>query len=82
MVKVCKQKDSHKKRAYSLQDNEKIIAMIESGARNTEIVRKLNCPESTVQNIKNNLEESKKSLALAKKGVRRERAWYTHAIVA
>ena len=37
------------------------------GARNTEIVRKLNCPESTVRNIKRNFEETKKSIALAKK---------------
>ena len=58
---------SHKKRAYSLEDKENIIAMIEGGARNIEIVRKLNCPESTVRNIKRNLEETKKSIALAKK---------------
>ena len=58
---------SHKKRAYSLEDKENIVAVIESGARNIEIVRKVNWPKSTVRNIKRNLEETKKSIALAKK---------------
>ncbi|KAK3888476.1 hypothetical protein Pcinc_007470 [Petrolisthes cinctipes] len=60
-------RQSHKNRAYSLQDKENIVTMIESGARNIEIVRKLNCPESTVRNIKRNLVEIKKSISLAKK---------------
>ena len=66
-ISVKTKRQSHKNRAYSVQDKEKIVAMIESGARNIDIVRKLNCPESTVRNIKRNLEETKKSIALAKK---------------
>lgn len=37
---------SHKNRAYSLQEKENIVAMLESGVRNIEIVRKSNCPAS------------------------------------
>lgn len=50
-----------------MNDKGIIVETTESGESNIEIVRKLNCPEFTAQNIKRNSEETKKGLALAKK---------------
>lgn len=44
--------------ACSVQDKDKIVVMIESGAWKIAFVRKLSCSESTLKNMKRNLEET------------------------
>ena len=42
-----------KETKYTMEEKKGILDMITAGARTCEIMRKYNCPESTVRNIKN-----------------------------
>lgn len=54
-------------KTYSLADKEKIVNMIEAGARTCEIVKALGVPESSVRNIRKAKSEVKKNIESAKK---------------
>lgn len=51
---------SHKNHTYSFK--KKIASIIENGAQNFEFVEKLNCHESTVQNLKKTQRKPKRVL--------------------
>lgn len=54
-------------KTYSVADKEKILNMIEAGARTCDIVKALGVPESSVRNIQKAKSEVKKNIESAKK---------------
>ncbi|MPC91886.1 hypothetical protein E2C01_086948 [Portunus trituberculatus] len=68
--KVVQKRDYWKgkqQKTYSMADKEKILNMIEAGARTCDIVKILGVPESTVRNIQKAKREVKKNIESANK---------------
>ena len=65
--KCCHYRKGKKHSKYSMQDKARVIAMIESGTKTCEIVRKTGIPESTIRSIKQKKEDIKVCVNTAKK---------------